>query len=83
MTAQPRDTKNLPVPVFTPARVQAVTADEPWTPGKDDRVFSVPVADVKYKINDGTEINIAMNRTTGIVQGFTYTFDTTTNIEVM
>jgi len=76
-----RDTKNIPVPVLAPKRLQAVTATEAWTPGADDRVFACTVPQ-GIKLNGGTEFPWPEAVPLGIQQGMTYTFSTTSTILV-
>lgn len=68
--------------VFTPSRVQAVTATEAWTPGTDDRVFMATV-DQGIKINGGTEFNWPAAAPLGIIPLATYTFSVSSTVLVM
>jgi len=73
-----RDTKNNPIPVFAPKRVQAVTATEAWTPGADDRVFmSAYTTTIQLQISGGTAFPLDPYIPLGIQPGKTYTSDTT------
>lgn len=76
-----RDTKNQPVPVLAPKRLQVVTATEAWTPGVDDRVFACTV-DQGIKINGGTEFPWPAATPLGIVDQYTYTFSITSTVLV-
>jgi hypothetical protein len=77
-----RDTANQAIQVFTPRRVQAVTATQAWTPGTDDRVFMATV-DQNVAISGGTQFALSAFVPLGIVASYTYTFDTTSTILVM
>lgn len=68
--------------VFTPSRVQAVTATEAWTPGASDRVFMATV-EQGVKISGGTEFVLGAHVPLGIVAGLTYTFSVSSTILVM
>lgn len=81
----PRDTGNIPMQLWTIHRVQAVTSGVAWTPGADDRGFSASV-DVTVIINNGTAqtgVLVSAERPVGVVQGYTYTFNATTTLEIM
>ena len=78
----PRDNSTEVTQVFTPNRVVQVTAGVAWTPDIDDVAFCVS-RDCSYQIDSGSSVDILQGSIRGIIQGNTYTFNTTQYIEVM
>ena len=71
-------TGSIPIPVFAPKRVQAITATEAWEPGADDRVFmSVHATTIQLQISGGTAFPLDPYIPLGIQPGKTYTSATT------
>ena len=78
----PRDKANVPMQVFAPERIQAVTTST-WTPEEKDRAFRV-ASDCTYQIDGaGNAATLKAGMIVGIVSGKTYKFSAGQNIEVM
>lgn len=79
-----RDVSGRDLQGFAPSRFQSVTADTAWTPGGDDRAFSVSSA-IGYKINsESTYVTLQAGAVRVIANTVdTITFDADAVIEVM
>ena len=83
MSSLVQDRKNKSVQVFATTEIISVTSGVAWTPPKWAISYCVPV-DCSYTINgSGNTGTLNTGATRGITSGYTYTFDTDMNIEVM
>ena len=84
MTIQ-RDINNTPLQGFAPYKIVEITQDTEWVPEFEDRAFRNGVGTAYYNSVTGSarEATLSAGAITVIVPGYTYTFDTTQELEVM